>query len=266
MSQNEAQSVNPLLAKVRLPGRVFQLPSAGILYKNGELSDSVVNGEIHIHPMTALDEINMKNPDMLFSGKAISIVFRNCIPDIKKPEELFAKDIDAIMVFLRNVTYGSSYEVESRHFCDDAKTHSYMVDVEQMIGGATYLNEELVQEFYTKTLSNGQVISLQPIRYKHMIQILKMNENKKDLTAEDQEKNLVTNLLNVILNVDGISDRKMISEWLRAISPQLMLELADIIDASQNWGINTIKTVKCKDCGEDYEIDIPINPISFFFA
>ncbi len=258
-------SANPLLEKVKVPGRIFQLPSAGVLYKNGELAENIENGEVHVYPMTALDEIHMKNPDMLFSGKAISIVFRHCIPDIKKPEELFAKDIDALMVYLRNVTYGQFYEIEASHTCENAKNHSYMVDVEQMVGQIEYLNTEQLEQLYTVTLENGQVVKLQPIRYKHVLQILKMNENKRELSVEDQEKNLITNLLNVIISVDGVEDRKQIAEWARAISPRMMNQLAESIDDSQSWGVKTIKTLKCKDCGEEYEIEIPINPISFFF-
>ena len=56
-------STNPLLSKVKLPGRVFQLPSLGAFYQNGELDPAVKDGELHIHPMTALTEINLKNPD-----------------------------------------------------------------------------------------------------------------------------------------------------------------------------------------------------------
>lgn len=263
--QVESSSVNPLLAKIKIPGRIFPLPSAGTFYTNGELAAGVENGEVHVHPMTALDEITMKNPDMLFSGKAISIVFRHCIPDIKKPEELFAKDIDALMIYLRAVTYGPQYEIEASHDCEDAKSHSYVVDVDGMIEGMVSLSQQMIDELYTLTLTNGQVVRMQPIRYKHVLQLLKMNESKQTLTAEDQEKNLITNLLNVILDVDGISDKKLITEWVKSISPQMMNQLAEAIDHSQEWGPQTTKTVKCKDCGEELLIDIPINPISFFF-
>lgn len=264
--QVEQSPVNPLLAKVKIPGRIFQLPSAGAFYKNGELAPTVENGEVHVHPMTALDEITMKNPDMLFSGKAISIVFRHCVPEILKPEELFAKDIDALMIFLRSVTYGPQYEIESMHDCEDSKAHSYVMDVEQMITSMKYLDEETIDRQYTLTLDNGQVVKMQPIRYKHVLQILKLNENKKSLTVDDQEKNLITNLLNVIVSVDDIADRKLITEWIKAINPKMMNQLAQAIDDSQSWGPQTTKVVTCKDCGENYEVEVPINPISFFFV
>lgn len=266
MNPIQDSSSNPLLAKVKLPGRIFPLPSGGTFYTNGELVDGVENGEVHVHPMTALDEIHMKNPDMLFSGKAISIVFRHCIPDIKKPEELFAKDVDALMIFLRAVTYGDQYEIEATHNCDDAKNHSYVLSVDTMINNMVNLTPEMVAEKYSVVLENGQIVKLQPTRYKHILQILKMNENKKELTAEDQEKNLITNLLNIIESVDGLTDKKLIAEWLRYISPSIMNQLAIAIDESQNWGPNTIATVTCKDCGEKFEIEVPINPISFFTA
>lgn len=263
--QASVPAVNPLLARVKIPGRIFQLPSGGAFYTNGELAEGVENGEVHVHPMTALDEITMKNPDMLFSGKAISIVFNHCIPDIKKPDELFAKDIDALMIYLRSVTYGPQYEIEAMHDCEEAKHQSYVIDVEEMVTSMVNLTQERIDSLYTMTLENGQVVKMQPIRYKHVLQLLKMNENKQTLTIEDQEKNLLTNLLNVIVSVDGIEDKKMIAEWARAISPRMMNSLAEAIDRSQDWGPQTAKTVKCKDCGEDLLIEIPINPISFFF-
>ena len=263
--QASRPAVNPLLARVKIPGRIFQLPSGGVFYNNGELAEGVENGEVHVHPMTALDEITMKNPDMLFSGKAISIVFKHCIPDIRKPDELFAKDIDALMIYLRSVTYGPQYEIEAIHDCEDAKHQSYIIDVEEMVTSMVNITQDTIDTLYTVTLENGQVVKMQPIRYKHVLQLLKMNENKQSLTVEDQEKNLLTNLLNVIVSVDGIEDKKMITEWARAISPRMMNSLAEAIDRSQDWGPQTAKTVKCKDCGEDLLIEIPINPISFFF-
>jgi hypothetical protein len=264
--QTENHPVNPLLSKVKLPGRIFQLPSAGIFYQNGELAPGIENGEVHVHPMTALDEITMKNPDMLFSGKAISEVFRRCIPDVLQPEELFSKDIDALMIFLRAVTYGSEYEIEVNHQCEKGKDHSYVVNIENFITSMKNLDPNLIEQMYSLTLENGQTVRMQPIKYKHVIQILQMNENKQDLTIEDQQKNLITNLLNVIVSVDDIADKNLIAEWLKFISPRMMNHLATTIEESQNWGATTTQEVVCKDCGTPFKIEIPINPISFFFV
>ena len=75
----ETQAQNPLLQKLKLPGRTFQLPSRGALYNNGELSSK--EGEVHVHPMSALTEISLKNPDLLFNGRALEEVCAECVPN-----------------------------------------------------------------------------------------------------------------------------------------------------------------------------------------
>ena len=150
---------NPLMSKIKLPGRTFQLPSRGALYKNGELSCN--EGEIHVHPLSAIAEISLKNPDLLFNGKAIEAVFEECIPDIKKVTELYGRDIDAIMFFLRMVTYGPEFVINVTHSCEDAKSHSYSVDLEKMIQDFKFLDPTVVENDYTVNLQNGhdQVVS-----------------------------------------------------------------------------------------------------------
>jgi hypothetical protein len=165
---SDVPKVNPLLQKVKLPGRIFQLPSRGIFYQDGELSSNVKDGEIHVHAMSAIDEINMKNPDMLFSGKAIEEVCKTCIPDILKPHKLLARDVDAIMLFLRSVTYGNFFEVEIQHTCPDAKKQTYSLNIETLISGMRYLDPTMTDQNYAVNLPNDQVVHLQPARAKSL--------------------------------------------------------------------------------------------------
>ena len=81
---------NALLNKIKLPGKRFRLPSLGLFYNDGELDDSVENGEIEVFSMTALDEISLRSPEFLFSGEAIERVFKRCIPEVKKALRLLA--------------------------------------------------------------------------------------------------------------------------------------------------------------------------------
>ena len=92
-----SSSMNPLMKAVKLPGRSFTLPSRGALYQNNELDN--VEGEIHVQALSALDEITLKNSDLLFNGKALEQVVATCVPSIKKPYELYGRDIDALMLF-----------------------------------------------------------------------------------------------------------------------------------------------------------------------
>lgn len=256
---------NPLLEKLKLPGRIFQLPSRGYLYSNGELSSTSQNAEVHVHPMSALDEISMKNPDLLFSGKASDEVFKTCIPDIEKPLDLFGRDVDAVTLFLRIVSYGPNFSVDLKHTCKDAKEHQYNINLEDILNGMKYIDPTLMDELYTITLDNGQVVKTQPLRYKHVIELLQKNQHKKELTADDMKNNLVTNLLNLIVSIDGITDKKLIEEWIRAAQTAYIGKLATKIEQSSDaWGCDMVKELVCKDCGEKMYFEVPINPISFF--
>jgi hypothetical protein len=257
-------SENPLLAKLRLPGRIFQLPSRGLLYTNGEISAEIENAEIHVRALTAFDEITIKNPDMLFSGKALAEVLKNVTPDILKPDELYGKDVDAIMIFLRIVTYGPEYILDINHGCENGISHSYSVNLEELVQRTTFLDPTLFETKYKIVLPSGQEVRLQPVKYKHIIELLRNNEKKSKLTAEDLQENLMMSMLSIIKSVDGVNNRKFIEEWLRVLPAGDVGLIAKQVNNTTEWGPDLIVKNICKDCGAEIEVEIPINPISFF--
>lgn len=258
------ESTNPLLAKLKLPGRIFQLPSRGMLYTNGEIDPTVTEAEVHFHSLSAFEEITLKNPDMLFSGKALPLVLKTTAPEILKPEELYSKDVDAIMLYLRLVTYGPEYELSINHGCEGSTSHSYMVDLEQVMQKIVYLDPTLFETDYKITLDNGQIVQLQPVKYKDVIAMLKENENKEKLTVEDMQRNLHMSMMNIIKSVDGIEDKALISEWIKVLPAAHVTKIAEQIGVTNKWGPNLEHKVVCRDCGEVINIDIPINPSSLF--
>ena len=132
---------NPLLKRIKLPGRRFRLPSKGLFYKNGELDESVVDGEVEVFSMTTVDEINLRTPELLFNGEAVRKVFKRCIPEVKEPFKLLSNDVDFLLGCLRVVSYGNEITVDTycpkceerqleenqtniRKFCDEAKKYT----------------------------------------------------------------------------------------------------------------------------------------------
>lgn len=259
-----ADQLNPLLVKAKLPGRVFQLPSGGWLYNDGELSENTQQGEIHVHQMSGIDEIVMKNPDMLFSGRAVEEVFNHCVPEIKKPFELAGKDVDAIMCFLRIATYGPMYNISIKHNCEHAKEHEYEVNIEDIVNRAIILDPSLVEKNYILTLPNGQVVKFHPVRYKNVVQTLQSLNNEDKMSAKELQDNIIENILNIIQSVDGIEDKKLIGEWLITISAPMMHLITSKVEAANNWGIEFKEKLICPDCGQEFFAEIPINPVSFF--
>ena len=111
---NEPQTKNPLIERSRIPGEIHRLPSRGIFYTNGELDGSVRDGELQIFPMTLIDEITMKSPDLLFSGDAVKQVLGRCVPQVLKPGQLLSKDVDFLMLVIRKASYGD-LEINYKH-------------------------------------------------------------------------------------------------------------------------------------------------------
>ena len=256
---------NPLLERVTLPGSTFQLPSRGLFYKNRELSPDVQMGEVHIHAMSAYDEILMKTPDTLFSGEAVNIVFKRCIPQILKPFELLAKDVDFLLVCLRQITYGNELELTYNHYCkDDSKAQSYIININEFLTKSVKIDPTLVGTTYNQKLKNGQVVHFRPTRFKDIIKMYQDSDPTKKHTPEEDLDMTVFAIKSVIEGVDEITNDDLIDQWIRKIPAGWLGELSNIIEKTGNFGPEFKYKTKCKECGEEIMIESPINPVNFF--
>lgn len=273
MEQNESAKVtNPLLGKLRLPGQTYRLPSHGLFYQDGELDESVHNGEVEVYPMTAIDEIVLTTPDKLMSGKAITEVFARSIPQVKKPDQLLSKDVDFLLACLRVVTFGPSVEVKYTHICNEAKNHSYMIDMAQVIKDAKPIDPTTVAKDFHLTLPNGQVVVLRPLTYASIVNLYQTTMIAKQLQAapdekveeEELRKFVVTTLSGVIRSVDSETNRAMIEEWILAVPLGWKKKIEEVVQHASEWGAKFETTLKCKDCGKDIIFPVSPNPVSFF--
>jgi len=254
---------NPLLSRVRMPGETFRLPSGGIFYRNGELRDNVKDGEVHVLPMTAIDEIVMKSPDMLYSGDAINDVFSRCIPDVLRPDDLLAKDVDFLLICLRKVSYGHEMEITATHTCEDAKEHSYVISMDQFIKDSKRIDPTTIASSYTAEMPNGQIVKLQPIGYKNFVKLMQVNDS--EYATPEKIKNVSFDaLLDVIISVDEITNKTMISEWLDKLPAGWLRVINTKIEDATNWGPTFTTQVKCKDCSATMEVTAPLNAVAFF--
>lgn len=268
MTQEISQpTVNPLLQRLKIPGQTFRLPSHGIFYNNGELGPDVINGEVHVYPMTAYDEILLKTPDKLFSGEAVKEVFARCIPSIQKPLDLFTKDVDYLLVCLRLVTFGPNMEFKHTHSCKDAKRHEYRIDVRDLLKRTRSLDPTTATTMFTVVLPNEQKVHVQPLRFKDYVAISHSDVNNIETTEELFERTL-TGLLSVIESVESdgetVRDRAFLKEWLQTISADYLRTITSKISESAEWGPSFNASVQCKDCEEAYQVEIPLNPVIFF--
>lgn len=261
------QRDNPLLQRVKMPGETFTLPSGGLFYKDGEvLDDQVKNAEVHVYPMTALDEIVMKTPDLLFSGKAVEQVFARCIPSVVDVHKMLAKDVDFLLTCLRKVSYGDVMKVDYTHTCENAKRHTYEANITSFIRNAKRIDPTTLGETFTVDFPNGQVAKLQPVLFGDFVRIMQTLSMVRDddNSPERIRDEVVESASGLITEVDGIDDHKMIKEWLREVPPPYIDLVNDRIDETSTWGADFSVEIVCEDCGKRAKFDAPLNPLSFF--
>lgn len=261
----QTPKTNPLLERVSIPGEKFRLPSGGLFYKDGELAESVKDGEVTVMPMNAMDELLLKSPDKLLSGEAVIDVFERCLPDVVKPGKLLAKDSDYLLMALRMISYGPTLELTSKHTCEDAKEHTYQVPIRELIQKARSIDPTSLKR-YELELESGQVVVLHPPRYDATIKVYQMFGIDADENVNPQElgEQLVESIAEMISSVDGHEDPDNIREWLKAIRVGDVQLISDKVAELSDWGVDPTVTLTCKDCGEEMEVLVPINPISFF--
>lgn len=262
MSENK----NPLLDGINtIPGETFRLPSGGLFYTNEELSENVNNGEVHVYPMKTVDELIMKSPDKILTGKAIEEVFGRCIPDIKKPNELLANDVDYLMAALRVVSYGEEARITAQHDCKDAKSHDYTVNIRDVLREARDIDPTSLTKKFSFEL-DGYSLTIRPPRYRSVISLYQAisDEFLQESTEEEVATKLIENLADMIESVNDHNDSEHITEWLTQIKAGWVNKISEHTRKSSNWGIEYEREKVCKDCGKKMPITVPTNPITFF--
>ena len=265
---------NPLLAKLKLPGRIFQLPSKGEFYKGSKipvLSEKAKNGEIEVMPLSGLSEIKLRSPDLLFSGRALREICEECIPDIINPELLISQDVDAVFCFLRIVTYGAEMNISSIHNCEKSEYHDYIVNIEQIVMNPNNKCLDFIDSIYKLKLSNDQVIKLRPVRFQDVID---MTHIAIDINASIAAKGMaderlvqdasIRDLMSIVSEVDGITDESLIKQWVKLLPRKYIDEILEYNKSINQWGFNLNVDLTCKDCGELMKHNLELDPVNFF--
>lgn len=265
----ETQIPNPLLNGTIVPGETFRLPSQGLFYKNGELSDGAIaaNGEVYVSAMTSYDELQLNSPDLVLNGKALDSIFRRCVPDVLEPGKLLARDVDFLWTCIRIVTYGPDLALSYNHECSaESKDHSYNVGLMDFIQHAKRIDPTTVSQSYSVTMPNGVVVKLRPATYEAMLEFSqRLDVRREDVTIEAINDSSNRVLASMCESVGETTNEQHIFEWLSAISGGWRQLISEAIDNASNWGIEYRATKQCRDCGKDIEIPFTTNPVSFFF-
>ena len=186
---------------------VVELPSKGLLYKNGKKS-------LRIAYLTAADENILLSPNLIQGDTVIEELLKRKILDKDfDTKELVDEDREAILIFLRNTAFGSDYKMEMM----DPKTGvPFEIDVD--------LSVLKVKDFDLTADSNGE--------YPYYMKVSKRNVTFKFLTREQENElqklrqstdnvdKLVVpintkRLEMMIKSVDGVRDQMTIYQFIQ---------------------------------------------------
>jgi hypothetical protein len=279
---------NPLAQYYRRPGTYVRLPSSGRFYsKPPKFSDT---GELAVFPMTAKDELILKNPDALFNGEAIKQVVASVCPDIPDVNEIPAADLDMILVAMRMTSYGDDMGLSISHGCDESNGREQSITVS--LGSIVASLRPIPSDVGIVKLGSGITVALRPYNLHDQSRLLRMqfntmrqiqaNEENKLLSTEDRTRiateqynsmvelaqQLLTGCVEKVSTPDGVevTDRKHIADWVKNLDRASVDRLDQELKRFQEFGIIREVTTKCDYCGTDYKTDMLFDPTSFFTA
>lgn len=274
---------NPLKSYFRKPGIWVKLPSQGQFYtvKPKDLNEQ---GEIPVYPMTAKDELLLKNADALLNGSAIVELIQSCAPTISDPSNMPSLDLDAILLAIRRCTYGESMDISTIHDCkEDAKNEVSLnlnaviasIKVVDNIEPVTLSNDIKV---YIKPVTVKQLLNLNWVQYEQIrnLQIAEQQEidektrvdmlQKSYHTLTSQNIKIVSECIDTVLLPDGVSvnNADNIKEWATDLSKQDFKLIETAIMSIGNKGVEKTFKVQCQHCNQEYDSVLDLNPTTFF--
>ena len=175
--------LNPLMDFARKVECSVKIPSQGLLYDEDMIGFNAI-GEVDIMPMLPNDELTIVNPETLISGDAIIGLIKSCCPSIKRPEELFYPDVNALLLGIRKATYGN--ELIQSGICPKCWEVKSKIETEEMERIAKEkkfniedLSEDEAKQLYEEAKKNVEKIiadkereneiRITPIEYKYSI-------------------------------------------------------------------------------------------------
>ncbi len=280
-----AKTHNPLSGFFRTPKIYTKLPSLGRYYTD-DVIDLPDTGELAVYPMTAKDEVILKNPDALLNGEAVAQVIMSCVPSVKNPRKMISNDVEALLVAIQGASRGDNVEVSGKcPECGEVCTSTASVEtaLETM---------SILEETYSFKTDSGLEIALRPFTYESTVkagvanfQSTRSLQSISSITDEMEQLKAFNDSfvriaqMNFDLVVDSVAsvtgtnngeeftvyDRAQIKEFLENCETSIGRKIEEQIENINKIGVNKKIQLECDKHGP-FEQDIGFDPVNFFTA
>jgi len=195
---------NAATENFNLPHDIVQLPSRGIFYKNKKKA-------IKVGYLTANDENLLMTSASNGTDSLIMGLLRNKIyeRDIR-PEELMDGDIEAVLIFLRNTSFGPEYNVQVTD-PQTGKPFNHTVILDELNIKKTEHEPDENGYFVTKLPKTGKTVKLKPLNFAESLEISKMAES---YPAGMAAPTVTWRLMKQIIELDGSDSKETISSFV----------------------------------------------------
>ena len=240
----DAQLMQAATENFSLPHDVVMLPSGGIFYKSKKKS-------VKVGYLTANDETIIINAAMNPQDNLVLTMLRNKLYEHDlRPEELLEGDVEAIMIFLRNTSFGTEYVVN----VEDPKTGklfeaSIVLDELNIKQSEFKPNEEGL--YITKLPKSEVEVKLKPLSYSEIVEMDKM---ANDYPAGRVAPKMTWRLTKQIVELNGSRDKGTIAKFVEQM-PIFDSKFIRTFLKTNQPGLDLKKTVKAPS-GEIVTIDV----------
>ena len=189
-----------------LPHDVVQLPTGGIFYKSKKKG-------VKIGYLTANDENYLTGAGRSSENIILKLLRNKMYEHDLRPEELLDGDVEAILIFLRNTSFGSEYSLN----LVDPKTNKPFVGtvtLDELNIRKTEVKPNEDGTFTTKLPRTGVTVKLRPTTFYDTIELDKMVEQ---YPVGRQAPTVTWKLLKHIVDIDGDDDRSKISLFVDSL-------------------------------------------------
>jgi uncharacterized protein with PIN domain len=279
------QTQNPLSGHFRAPKLYTLLPSQGRYYTD-DIVEMPDNGELPIYPMTAKDELIMRNPDALLNGEAVTQVIASCVPNVKKSIKLMSNDVDALLLAIQGASYGDdisirancpecNVEVEGVISADD--TLSAMSVLEDSYTFTTGELEFAVRPFTYETTIKAGIASFQSTRSLQAMADMPDDEDKLKVFNQSFVKMANVNFDIIVDSIQSITapgeeepvvvtDRKQILEFMNNCESSIGKQVEEQIAQIGEIGIAKESEFMCEECDKTFRSSVAFDPVNFSTA
>lgn len=189
-----------------LPHDVVQLPSGGIFYKSKIKS-------VKVGYMTANDENYLIGSSRTSDNIILTLLRNKLYEHSLRPEELLDGDIEAILIFLRNTSFGPEYVINLVDPKTDKKFTTTILLDELNIKKTEFKPDES-GTFITKLPKSGVSVKLRPTNLGDTVDL---DKSEAEYPEGRRFPSVTTKLLKHVVEVDGNTDRTKISSFIDSL-------------------------------------------------